>query len=74
MRTCAVHYDTTTTSSIDGDWPSLILRFSDGQEHRLRPLFFAYEDRKQIVELFVETLKRLSACVSNFRHNKVKGK
>ena len=50
-----IHFDTTGRSSIDGEWPSIILKFSDGHEYRLRPLFFAYEDRQQITELFVET-------------------
>lgn len=53
-----VHYDTTTRSSIDGEWTSIVLNFSDGREYRLRPLFFAYEDRKQIADLFVETYTR----------------
>ena len=39
-----VHFDSTSHSSIDGEWPSLIIIFSNGQEFRLRPLFFAYED------------------------------
>ena len=59
-----IHFDTISRSSIDGEWPSIILRFSDGEEFRLRHLFFAYEDREQITELFVETLKRLSAAIS----------
>ena len=43
---------------------SLILVLSDGREYRLRPLFFAYEDRQQITDLFVETYNRLVAAVS----------
>lgn len=31
-----MHYDTTTRNSVDGEWPSLILKFSDGREYRLR--------------------------------------
>ena len=50
-----LHYDTTSRNSIDGEWPSLILNFSDQQKFRLRPLFFAYEDRKQIKNLIVES-------------------
>ena len=60
-----LHFDTTTRSQIDGDWPSLILNFKDDDplECRmisLRPLFFVYEDREQIISLIVETFKRLS--------------
>ena len=42
----------------------MAFRFSNGEEFRLRPLFFAYEDREQITELFVETLTRLSVAPS----------
>ena len=54
-----LHFDATSRSKIDGDWPSLILIFSDKRRFPLRPLFFAYEDRVQIVRLIVETYKRL---------------
>ena len=37
---------------------------SSGKEFRLRPIFFAYEDREQITELFCETFRRLAAAVS----------
>ena len=30
----------------------------------LRPLFFAYEDREQIISLIVESLKRLSVAAN----------
>ena len=64
-----LHFDTTTRSRIDGDWPSLILNFKDDDplECRmisLRPLFFAYEDREQIIKLVVQTLERLSVAAS----------
>ena len=59
-----IHFDTTSRSSIDGEWPSILLKFSDGYDYRLRPLFFAYEDRVQITELFVETFSRLALAVS----------
>ena len=48
-----LHYETTTRKTIDGEWPAIILYFSD--EYVLRPLFFGYEDCKQIAELLVET-------------------
>ena len=41
-----MYYVTTSRSSIDGEWPSIILKLSSGQEYRLCPLFFAYEDRE----------------------------
>ena len=58
-----VHFDNTGRSSIDGEWPSLILKFSDGIEYRLRPMFFAFEDRVQITNLFAETFSRLTATL-----------
>ena len=30
------HFDTTSRNNIDGEWPSLILRFSNNEEYRLR--------------------------------------
>ena len=33
-----LQFDTTSHSKIDGDWPSLVLTFSN------KPIFFAYED------------------------------
>ena len=59
-----LHFDTTSRSSIDGEWPAIILRFSSWDEFRLRQLFFAYEDRVQITELFVEIFTRLSVAIS----------
>ena len=32
-------------------------------EHRLRPTFFAFEDRQQITDLFVESYTRLAIAV-----------
>ena len=59
-----LHYDTTARNTIDGEWPAIILYFSNGDEYFLRPLFLAYEDRKQIAELLVETYSRLSVAAS----------
>ena len=59
-----LHYDSTTTNSIDGEWPSLISCFSDGQTFRHRPIFFAFEDWKQIVSLIVETYECLAAAAT----------
>ena len=58
-----LHYDTTTRSKIDGDWPSLILIFSDNRRFSLRPIYFAYEDRDQIVRLILETYHQLSSTL-----------
>ena len=59
-----MHYETTSQNSIDGEWSSIILSFSDGQEFVLQPIFFAFEDREQNTELPTETYKRLSIAVS----------
>ena len=72
-----LHFDTTSRSRIDGDWPCLILNFLDPdpllcQMVTLRPLFFAYEDREQITLLFTETLRRLQvAADGNMDQNRV---
>ena len=58
------HYDTTSRCNIDGEWPALILNFADGPRFNLRPLFFAYEDHKNISELIFETYSRLAAATS----------
>ena len=34
-----LHYDTTSRNKIDGEWPSIILSFSDGRDFELRPFF-----------------------------------
>ena len=60
----SVHYYTTSRNNIDGEWPAIIIAFSDGKEYRPRPLFFAYEDRKQITALLFETYTRLAAAAS----------
>ena len=65
-----LHYDTTSRSRIDGEWPALILNFispdpSKKQMINLRPLFFAFENREQIVKLIVETLKRLALTLES---------
>ena len=61
-----IHFDTTSRSNIDGEWPSIILQFSNNVniEYRLQPIFFAYEDRSQITKFFCETFERLAAAVS----------
>ena len=62
-----LHFDSTSRDRIDGDWPSLILNILSlpkiKKKFSLRPLFFAYEDRKNICRLIVETLYRLAATV-----------
>ena len=59
-----LHYNTISRCHIDGEWPSIILSFSDGTDLELCPLFFAYEDREQIILLLVETIKRLSVATT----------
>ena len=63
-----LHYDTTSRSRVDGEWPSIILNFSGPKPENcqmipLRPIFFAYETIEQITCLIVETLKRLLASL-----------
>lgn len=62
---CTLHYDTTSRSKIDGEWPSIILSFSDKKRFVLRPIFFAYETREQIIRLLVETLERLAVLANS---------
>ena len=64
---CTLHFDTTGRSRVDGEWPALILNFLSKDRTkckmlRLRALFFAFEDRVQIVRLIVETFKRLAVA------------
>ena len=58
------HYDTTSRSTIDGEWPALLLIFSNNQRFSLRPIFFSYEDRENITPLIVETYERLALAAS----------
>ena len=71
-----LHCDTTSRSRIDGEWPSLILNFNDDKKENcqflpLRPLYFAHEDRDQIIKLVVETFKRLSAALNGIYTPKI---
>ena len=67
-----LHYGTTSRNSIDSEWSSIILHFSDGREFVLRPMFFAYEDREQIIELLIESFKRLAVAASTYKVEEVK--
>ena len=58
------HFDANSRSKIKGDWPCLILIFLDKCRFLLRPLFFAYEDRTQIIRLIAETYRRLAATIN----------
>ena len=60
-----VHFDSTQRSKIDRDWPCLILIFTNNLRFSLRPLFFAYEDRENIVRLIVETYIRLALAITS---------
>lgn len=65
-----LHYDTTQSSRVDGDWPCLILNFCDDDPAECKmipvhPIFFAFEDRDQIVALIVKTLKRLQVAADD---------
>ena len=59
-----LHFDTISHSKIEGDWPCLILIFSDKHWFPLQPLFFTYEDHAQIIRLIVETYKRFAATIN----------
>ena len=63
-----LHFDSPSHSKIDGDWQCFILIFSDKCRFPLRPLFFAYEDRLQIIRLIVETFQQLAATISTEQH------
>ena len=49
-----LHYDTTSRNKIDGEWPSIILSFSDGRDFELSPIF-----------LHTKTGSRSFNCLSN---------
>ena len=64
-----LHYDTTSRSRLEGEWPGLILNFLSKDPEKckmfnLRALRFALENRIQIKKLILETLARLSAAVN----------
>ena len=59
-----LHFDATSCSKIEGDWPCLILIFSDKHQFPLQPLFFAYEDQARIIRLTVEMYKWLAAPIN----------
>ena len=67
MTRVTLHYGTTSRCRIDGEWPAINLNFLDDDKEKcqmyyLRALCFAFEDRKQIAKLIVETLNRLSVA------------
>ena len=63
-----LHFDSTTRSRINGDWPSSILNVRSppnvSNKFTLRPLFFAFEGRQNISRLIGDTLYRLSVTVA----------
>ena len=59
-----IRHDSTSRSSIDGDWVSIVLRFSDDDEFDLRPIYMAVEDRENIINLLEETFTRMAVAVS----------
>ena len=62
---CTLHYDTTSRCKIDSDWPSIIFSFSNNSRFVLCPLFFAFQDREQIVKLLAETYERFTLLIDN---------
>ena len=68
------HFDTTSRNNIDGEWPALILNFSKGKRHTLRPVYFAYEDKENITELIYETYQRLAIAAELKLSKEISGK
>ena len=66
-----LQYDTTSRNKIDGEWHAIIFKFPSGEEFVLRPIYFAYEDRQQIVNLLMETYTRLSVPATVSKGNEV---
>jgi len=71
-----LHYDTTSRSRIEGEWPCLILNFLNSDSSKcnmfpLRALTFAYEDREQIKSLVLQTFQRLATATSNIATSKM---
>ena len=71
---CTLHYDTTSRSKIDGEWPSIVFSFSNKQQYVLRPIFVAIETRSQIVSLILETLECLAVLVTGNDEKKTTSK
>ena len=69
--TVTLHYDTTSRNSIDGEWASIILNFSDMRQYSLRSIYFSYEDKKNIAHLITETYSRLATAASTALKEKV---
>ena len=59
-----LHFDATSRLKTGGDWPDLILTFSDKCWFSLQRFFFASEDHTQIVGLIAETYKRLAPTIN----------
>ena len=59
-----LHFRSTQRSKIHGKWPCLLI-FTKNLRFSLRPLFFAYEDRENIVRLIVETCIRLAFTITS---------
>lgn len=60
----SIMYDTTTRKQIEGEWIAFLIYF--GKQNitlRLRSLPFLFEDRDNIVALFVEQISRLAMLV-----------
>ena len=52
----------------------MILNFSKGKRYTLRPVFFAYEDKENIIELIYETYQRLGVAAELKLSEKVTAK
>ena len=47
-----------------GDWVSIIVKFPDNREFRLRPILMTFEDRNNIAWFIQETCIRMAAAAS----------
>ena len=52
-----LHFDATSRSQIDGDWPALILVFSDHQRYSLRPLILPLRTAKILSGLLLKHIR-----------------
>lgn len=64
-ETITIMYDTTTRNKIEGEWIAFLVHFGKQKVTlRLRAIPLLFEDRDNIVCLFVEQMKRLAIAVN----------
>ena len=55
-----VHYNTTTRERLNGEWPSVIIKMSNGKKFKFHSINMAIEYRKKTVNLFLASLSGLA--------------